>query len=204
MNETLGACRRCGTIQNLPTLGPDEVASCVSCGTSFPTAAERNRSVNRTAAAALGSFFLFWPAILLPIIRVERFGHRTSTSILSGTLEMLRDGEVFVGTVILLFSVVFPLVKLVLLLELCWLELLHVRHRQIVYWIVEHIGRWSMLDVMLLALLVMLVKVGDLVEFHIGPAAIAFVLCVGMSIIASLSFDPHHIWEPNDTRSPAS
>ncbi|WP_206028552.1 paraquat-inducible protein A [Thalassoroseus pseudoceratinae] len=160
--------------------------------------------MRRTAAAALGSFFLFWPAILLPILKVEQFGHQSSASILSGTLEMLRDGEWFVGSVILLFSVVFPLVKLVLLLELCWLELLHARHRRIVYWIVEHIGRWSMLDVMLLALLVMLVKVGDLVDFQIGPASVAFVLCVMMSMVASLSFDPHSIWAPQESRSSAS
>jgi paraquat-inducible protein A len=52
-----------------------------------------------------------------------------------------------------------------------------------------------MMDVMLLAFLVMLVKLGNLVEFHFGPAVIAFVLCVALSMLASLSFDPHTIWE---------
>ena len=47
----------------------------------------------------------------------------------------------------------------------------------------------------LLALLVMLVKVGTLIEFHFGPAVVAFVLCVAMSMFASMSFDPHAIWE---------
>jgi paraquat-inducible protein A len=59
----------------------------------------------------------------------------------------------------------------------------------------EHLGKWSMLDVLLLALLVMMVKLGSLVEFHLGPAILAFVGCVVMSMIASLSFDPHAIWE---------
>jgi paraquat-inducible protein A len=36
---------------------------------------------------------------------------------------------------------------------------------------------------------------GDMVEFHFGPAIIAFVLCVAMSMIASITFDPHAIWE---------
>ena len=49
--------------------------------------------------------------------------------------------------------------------------------------------------VMLLAFLVMLVKLGSLVEFQFGPAVVAFVLCVGMSMVASISFDPHAIWE---------
>ncbi len=52
-----------------------------------------------------------------------------------------------------------------------------------------------MMDVMLLAFLVMLVKLGNLVEFEFGPAVIAFILCVVMSMVASLSFDPHSIWE---------
>jgi paraquat-inducible protein A len=59
----------------------------------------------------------------------------------------------------------------------------------------EQAGRWSMMDVMLLAFLVMLVKLGTLVEFHIGPAVWAFVLCVAMSMLASLSFNPYAIWE---------
>ena len=59
----------------------------------------------------------------------------------------------------------------------------------------EHAGKWSMMDVMLLAFMVMLVKLGSLVEFHIGPGAVAFVMCVAMSMLASLSFDPHAIWE---------
>ena len=48
---------------------------------------------------------------------------------------------------------------------------------------------------MLLAFLVMLVKLGSIVEFHIGPAVWAFVLCVAMSMLASVFFDPHSIWD---------
>jgi paraquat-inducible protein A len=59
----------------------------------------------------------------------------------------------------------------------------------------EYAGKWSMMDVMLLAFLVMLVKLGDLVEFNFGPAVVAFVMCVAMSMIASMSFDPHAIWK---------
>jgi paraquat-inducible protein A len=59
----------------------------------------------------------------------------------------------------------------------------------------ESVGKWSMMDVMLLAFLVMLVKLGSLVEFHLGPAVLAFVLCVAASMLASMYFDPHSIWE---------
>jgi paraquat-inducible protein A len=62
------------------------------------------------------------------------------------------------------------------------------------YRAMELLGKWSMMDVMLLALLVMLVKLGGLVQFQLGPAVIAFVCCVAMSLAASLLFDPHAIW----------
>lgn len=107
----------------------------------------------------------------------------------------MAHGNWFVGIVVLAFSVLFPLTKILLLLELSWLGILHRRHKALTYRIMEHAGKWSMMDVMLLALLVMLVKLGDLVKFQFGPAVIAFVLCVVMSMLASWSFDPHAIWD---------
>ena len=95
----------------------------------------------------------------------------------------------------LLFSIIFPLVKILLLLELSLLGLLHRHHKARTYRIMEFAGKWSMMDVMLLAFMVMLVKLGTLVEFHFGPAVWAFVLCVAMSMLASICFDPHTIWD---------
>jgi len=134
----------------------------------------------------------------LPILEIERLGHRTTSSILSGTIQLLRDGSWFVGGVVLLFSIIFPLAKIVLLLELSLLGVLRRRHKAITYRVMEYTGKWSMMDVMLLSFLVMLVKLGSLVEFKIGPAVLAFVLCVGMNILASTFFDPHAIWEESE------
>jgi paraquat-inducible protein A len=136
--------------------------------------------------------------VLCPILQIERLGQRSESSILSGTLELLNHGSWFVGGVVLLFSVVFPLTKIIMLLELSLLEILHRRHKAFTLRVMEHAGKWSMMDVMLLAFLVMLVKLGNLVEFHFGPAVVAFVLCVAMSMVASLSFDPHAIWEGDE------
>lgn len=125
-------------------------------------------------------------------------GMRQQSSILGGAIDLLKQGNWLVGGVVLLFSVVFPLTKIVLLLELSLLEFLHRRHRAASLKFMEHMGRWSMMDVMLLAFLVMLVKLGNIVQFRFGPAVIAFVLCVAMSMVASISFDPHAIWEDSE------
>jgi paraquat-inducible protein A len=179
----------------MPRVAPDMRAVCTRCGTGFVTPATRVQSASRTAAAALAAFLLFWPAILLPVLEIEQLGHVHQSSILGGIFDLFAHGDYFVGGVVLVFSIIFPLAKIMLLLELSLLELLGRRHKAWTLRLMEDLGKWSMMDVLLLALLVMMVKVGEMVEFHLGPAVLAFVLCVGMSMVASLSFDPHAIWE---------
>lgn len=191
----LKACHCCGLIHRLPPLAQGEAAACTRCRTAIARHASGAVSASRTAAAALGAFFLFWPAVFLPILSIEQLGQRHESSIFTGTFELIREGNWFVGLVVLVFSIVFPLLKILLLLELSLLGLLHRRHKAWTYRLMEHLGKWSMMDVMLLAFLVMLVKLGSLVEFQFGPAVIAFVGCVALSMCASLTFDPHGIWE---------
>ncbi len=191
------ACHCCGQIHRLPPLSTHQQAVCVRCHSAIMIPRNRYKSASRTAAAAIAAFVLYWPAVLCPILKIERLGQHSESSILHGTLELLRHGSWLVGGVVLLFSVIFPLTKIILLLELSLLELLNRRHKAITLRFMEHAGKWSMMDVMLLAFLVMLVKLGNLVEFQFAPAVLAFVLCVTMSMIASLSFDPHAIWEDN-------
>ena len=193
------ACHCCGMIHHLPEMALDQRAVCTRCGASMSDDRQAMLSASRTAAAAIGAFVLFWPAILLPILQIERLGQTSQQSILSGIIELFRHGSYFVAAVVLLFSIVFPLVKIVMLIELSWLELLHRRHKAFTLRMMEHLGKWSMMDVMLLAFLVMLVKLGNLVHFEFGPAVIAFVLCVTMSMVASLSFDPNSIWNTSES-----
>ena len=199
----LKACHCCGLIHAIPELTPGDVASCTRCDSVIVRPGAGDRAAGRTAAAALAAFFLFWPAILLPILQVEKLGHRSASSILTGIIELFSHGSRFVGGIVFVFSIAFPLTKIVMLLELSLLRLTHRRFRSLTYRIMEHAGKWSMMDVMLLAFLVMLVKLGNLVEFQFGPAVVAFVLCVALSMVASLSFDPHAIWNDDEDTEPA-
>ncbi|MEM9942534.1 MAG: paraquat-inducible protein A [Planctomycetota bacterium] len=191
----LKACHCCGLIQIVPQDSPSSRYSCVRCGTTISARVNRQLSESRTAAAAVGAFALFWPAITLPILEIEQLGIESRSSILSGIIELFHHGSYFVGAIVLLFSIIFPFAKILLLLELSMFEWFQKKHRARTLRLMEHVGKWSMMDVMLLAFFVMLVKLGDLVEFHFGPAIFAFVLCVAMSMVASLCFDPHAIWE---------
>lgn len=200
MTSNLRACHCCGLVHRVPHLERNQEAECIRCFSMIDSGLRSGQqSSARCFAAALGGLILYFPAILLPILEIEKLGHHHAASILGGTLDLIWHGSFFVGFVVFLFSIVLPLMKLLALLELSRIGLTHRQHQAWTYRIVEWTGRWSMMDVLLLALLVTLVKLGDLVSFHLGPAVIAFVMCVVMSLIASVMFDPHAIWEENET-----
>ena len=166
--QPVKACHCCGRIHRLPPFGEGQVAACTRCGATIQRDVS-GRAAERCAAAAIVALILFFPAILLPILEVEKLGHHHAASLLWGTIELLVEGAWFVGGVVLLFSIVFPLAKILLLLELSLLRLLHRRHKSFTYRLMEFAGKWSMMDVMLLAFLVMLVKLPCRCHFPESP-----------------------------------
>jgi paraquat-inducible protein A len=192
----LKACHCCGLVHRLPELADGDDALCSRCSSIVDSGRRSGaQCASRCLAASLGALTLYFPAILLPILKIEKLGHHHQASLLGGTIDLLWHGSWFVGLVVLVFSIIIPLLKILALIELSWISLMGRAHRAWTYRVVEWAGRWSMMDVLLLALMVTLVKLGDLVQFSLGPAVFAFVLCVVMSLIASTMFDPHAIWE---------
>ncbi|MDA3960840.1 MAG: paraquat-inducible protein A [Planctomycetota bacterium] len=188
--EHLRGCGACGQVQTIP--GPGRW-SCVRCGHRL-SGGKRVR--HRTAALALAGLIVYPIAITLPVMRIERFGATHEAGILDGTMTLLAHGEWLVGMVVLLASVVLPACKLIglLVLDLAagWLR---PRMRARTWHLIELSGRWGMLDVLLVAVLAAALKLGDLVAVAPGPGAVAFTLLVVLSLIASLLFDPHALWE---------
>jgi paraquat-inducible protein A len=175
------------------------------CGHTLATRGRDLRSNSRTAAIATAALILYPLAVTLPILSIEQFGHANESSILAGTATLLSGGHVLVGIVVLVCSIILPLGKLVAMLVLSagGLGLGH-RHRALTYRLVEWTGRWGMLDVLLVAVLVAALKLGDLVDVTPGPAALAFTACVVLSLLATATFDPHLIWDDATERSAAA
>ena len=113
----------------------------------FSTPWQSHKSASRTAAAAFAALILYWPAILLPILSIERLGNRSESSLLEGILKLFQEGNWFVGAIVLVFSVIFPLAKIILLLELSLFELLHRTHKAMTLRLMEQLGKWSMMAV---------------------------------------------------------
>jgi len=63
------------------------------------------------------------------------------------------------------------------------------------YRLIEWTGRFGMLDVLLIAIVVAWIKFGELFEVSAGPAALTFASVVLLSLFASASFDPHALWQ---------
>jgi paraquat-inducible protein A len=154
------------------------------------------RSIRRTAALALAAILLYPIAISVPMLRIEELGHMSEASILEGVTTLFAEGQLVVAVIVLLCSVVFPLSKLLGLLVLTTRAVpLATRHKALTYSIIEWTGRWGMLDVLLVAVLVAVLKLGSSIEVSVGPAAVAFASCVVLSLLAAAAFDPHALWE---------
>jgi paraquat-inducible protein A len=191
----LRSCSCCGLVQRVPPLATGRRACCARCR-SHLMHGPGHRSPSRTAALATAALILYPLAMTLPVMGVQQFGHRNQTSILEGTATLLGSGHLVIGLIVLLCSVILPLTKLLALLVLSsGGGFLHHRHRAFTYHLVEWTGRWGMLDVLLVAVVVAAIKLGDMVSVSAGPGAIAFASCVILSLLAGASFDPHRLWE---------
>jgi paraquat-inducible protein A len=143
---------------------------------------------------SLSALILFVPAVLQPMMRLESLGHVTEASIVDGVSHMLAHGAVFIGLVILVFSLVLPPVKMLALLLVSTRLLTAARRARLYAW-VELLGRWGMLDVLVVAVLIAFVKLGDTVQIQAGPGLFLFAACVLVSLLASVCLHPPSLWD---------
>lgn len=198
----LRTCHCCGLIQRVLPLRARQMARCVRCGTCICRSRGIGKSNSRTAALATAALILYPVAVGLPMLRIEKFGHYNESGIIEGTFTLLAGGHVLVGIVVLLCSVILPLAKLAGLLILSTGAFLkNRRHRAWTYHLVEWTGRWGMLDVLLVAVLVAALKLGDMVQVSAGPAAVAFTAVVVLSLLSAASFDPHALWHSEEPQT---
>ncbi len=194
------ACPCCGLVQHVPPIPQGQRATCPRCEVVIARAGARQRNNRLAFSAALAGLLLFPVAVTLPIMTVERFGHVHAASIVAGGVDLFQSGEFLVGFVVLACSIVLPLAKLLGLLAItAGGRRMSRRRRASTYRWIERAGRWGMLDVLLIAFVIAWVKVGDLVEVTPGPAALAFTLCVFFSLLAGAAFDPHALWQREQT-----
>jgi len=156
-------------------------------------------SLSKTWALVIASLILYIPANMLPIMTVVLWGDGSPDNIMSGVLSLLYAGMWPLSLLIFVASIVIPIAKLLTLLGL----LISVRRRSQwrpaertqLYRITEFIGRWSMIDIFVIGILVALVKFGEVATVTPGVGALCFAAVVILTMIAAHSFDPRLIWD---------
>jgi paraquat-inducible protein A len=155
-------------------------------------------SLQRTIALAIGAVVLYFPANLLPVLQVESAmqGTRQST-IVGGIVQFWQAGDYPVALIIFIASVMIPILKILSIAVLCLGAHSGRSPRALtrLYRVTDYVGRWSMVDVFVVAILVGVVQLGSVMTIKAGEGALAFAGVVLLTIFAAHSFDPRLIWD---------
>jgi paraquat-inducible protein A len=156
------------------------------------------RSLQSVWALLLAGMIAYVPANLYPMLVTRTLFTTAESTIVGGAVDLALHGAWFVAAVVLTASVAIPLAKFA---AIAWLAVsisrgttarLHRKHR--LHAAVEFIGRWSMIDVFVVAILAALVQLGFLASIEPGPAAAPFAASVVLTMLAAQRLDPRLIW----------
>jgi paraquat-inducible protein A len=197
--ESLLQCRVCGCLSHAPKqLKRFEVMHCPRCGARMQLRQQSN-SVEVTWALLIAAAILYIPANTLPIMSVYMLGAGQPDTIITGVYHLLEAGQWPLALIVFLASIVVPLLKLFTLSFLLisiqrrspWRQ--HDRMR--LYRITEYVGRWSMVDVFVIAILTGLVQFGNLARVDANLGSLSFAAVVVLTMFAARTLDEHLIWD---------
>jgi paraquat-inducible protein A len=196
LGASLWLCHDCHALCGAP-VGHAHAARCPRCG--GPVHARKPRSIERTWALVIAAIVCYLPANVLPIMQVTSLGQAQADTIMSGVVYFVLHGMWPLALVIFTASIFVPVLKLAILITL----LVSVRRgatwrpvdRTRLYRLTEAIGRWSMVDIFVVTILVALVRLGALATIEPMPGAIFFGAVVVLTMLAAESFDPRLLWD---------
>lgn len=183
-------CRHCH-------LSQPEADSCQRCG--FKMRKRKPNSIQKTWVYLITASILIFPANMLLISIFYSNGKRFEDTIFSGVISFIDGGMPLIGLIIFIASIAVPIAKIVgliyILISIQVKSLTHYTRRMKIYLFVKWIGKWSILDLYVIAITIALVDRDQLLDFSPGPAAIAFAGVVVLTMLAAESLDPRLIWD---------
>ncbi len=182
-----------------------ELKTCERCGAGLHK--RKPNSLAISWAMTIAACILYIPANLLPIMTVTQFGQGEPSTILGGVKLLLHAGMWPVAALVFFASIAVPVIKLTcliyLLLSVQRRSTWRPRDRTILFRVVETVGRWSMVDIFMISILVALVSLGAIATVEPGAGAIAFAAVVIITMVAAMAFDPRLIWDHAEERNHA-
>lgn len=187
-------CTTCGTLTD--AAGEQDVV-CPVCNSHVSQ--RKKDSIRRTWALTITAALLYIPANLLPVMDLQILGTTTSNNILQGVVQFYQNGMYFICAVVFVASFVVPVFKIgtlfYLLITLSSRNSLTGRRRTTLYHIIEFVGKWSMLDVYVVAVMSGLIDSGNMLSIRGGWGIVFFCAVVLLTMKASASFDTRIIWD---------
>lgn len=159
----------------------------------------RNKnSVQKCMALVCAAAIMLIPANVFPIMITSAMGSDSASTIFEGVIYMWSTGSYFVALVIFVASVMVPFTKIAILVGLCY-SVSRKREKRLelktkLYGITEFIGKWSMVDVFVVAIMSALIKMGSVLSIYPGVASLSFCATVVLTMLAANSFDPRNLW----------
>ena len=197
IEKNIALCHVCHELVHLPSERENRYALCPRCGEEVHMRIPK--SMQHTWALVLASIIFYVPANLLPMMHVHTFAGTQSDTIMSGVLYFLETGSYLIAAVIFIASIVVPITKLLILIYLLISvrnnKPVHQKKRKKLYVLTEIIGKWSMVDVYVVAIMIALVHFGGLSQIEAGEGANFFLLVVIVTMVAAMRFDPRLIWD---------
>lgn len=187
----------CLTCHQLQAAEPGLQALCRRCGSRVQQ--RKPGSNSATWALVLTATIFLIPANVLPIMQVDFLGIPSSSTIIDGIRYFFEERSYLIGLIIFTASVLVPLFKIIgLIILLCTVQFrraIFLREKALMFRCIAFIGRWSMLDIFVIAMLSVLVDFGLFTSIHAAPAATYFCIVVAATMFAALSFDPRTMWD---------
>jgi len=196
------SCHACSQVSRLQRLVDGASALCRRCGGSLHH--RKPNSLSRTWALIVTAAILYVPANVYPVMTVISFGKGEPDTILSGVKHLIHGGLWPLAALVFFASIAVPMLKLFglgfLLIMTQRRSVWRLRDRALLYRIIEGVGRWSMIDIFMISILVGLVKLGQVATIEPGVGATSFAAVVILTMIASELFDPKLMWDAADRK----
>ena len=194
---SLMSCHACHQLSRIPAGFTNGDAICPRCEAHIHL--RKPNSISRTWALLIAAYILYIPANLLPVMTVISFGKGNPDTILSGVKELIHAGMWPIALLVFFASIMVPVTKLLaltyLLLSVQLKSKWRPQERTVLYRITEVVGRWSMIDIFMISILIALVKLEAVATIEPGMGAISFAAVVIITMFAAMGFDPRLIWD---------
>lgn len=178
------------------TVGPADATRCNVCGSRLHAGSDH--SIQETWAWLITAVVFYIPANFLPIMHTTFLGRNSENTIFGGVVTLWQHGSYPIALVIFIASVLVPIGKILVLSWLCvsvqYGSSTAMAQKTKLYRVTEFVGRWSMVDVFVVGVLVALIQLGTVMTILPGTAALAFAVMVATTMLAAMAFDPRLIW----------